>query len=204
MRQKLNENPVAQIAVIAVLLIAGGYLLLTQVMGGGESAAESPTSTTVSAPAEAATAEAAATPAAEAGTAEAAGASAGAASAPSERRLPHAVEAAYASGATIVLLIVHEGGIDDRLVSEAAGVLQGMPGVALFTASVREIARYAPITGPLGVNQAPALIVVRPRHLNGGAPAPATVTYGFQSASDIRQAVRDATYEGPELTYAPN
>jgi hypothetical protein len=200
MRQKLNENPVAQIVLVCVLLVAGGYLLLTKVMGGGESASESPASTTVSAPAEAGAPEAAL----ESVEGETAEATAAAAVAPSGDRLPHPIEAAYRSGSTIVLLITHDGGIDDHLVSEAAGVLHGIPGVDLFTAPVSQIARYASITGPLGVNQAPALIVISPRALNGGAQAPATVTYGFQSASDIRQAVQDAVYHGPQLTYAPN
>jgi hypothetical protein len=199
MRQKLNENPVAQVAVVCVLLLGVGYLLLTSFSGGGES--EEPPAAT--APVEAASPEAAES--LEAGVAGAtASSSATAANAPSERALPKPIESAYEDGSTVVLLIVHDGGIDDRLVANAAGVLGAMPGVAFFPVPVNEVARYAPITGPLGVDQAPALIVVRPRALNGAGAAPATVTYGFQSASDIRQAVRDATYHGPELTYAPN
>jgi hypothetical protein len=79
-----------------------------------------------------------------------------------------------------------------------------MSGVALFETSVDHIARYAEITGPLGVAEAPALVVVRSRRLNGGGPAPSTVTYGFQTADDVRQAIVDSRYRGPELTYAPN
>lgn len=200
MRQKLNENPVAQIVLVAVLLVAGGFLLLTSMSGGEESGAES-------SPAAAETTEAVTSEVptgTEAGIVGTPSASATAVSAPSERSLPQAVETAYEEGSTIVLLIVHDGGIDDHLVATAAEVLEATPDVAFFSAYVSHIARYAPITGPLGVNQAPALIVIRPRHLNGGAAAPATVTYGFQSAGDIRQAVRDATYNGPQLTYAPH
>jgi len=79
-----------------------------------------------------------------------------------------------------------------------------MPAVAFFSAPVDEIARYSAITGPLGVSQAPALIVVRPRALNGQGTAEATVDYGFRGAADVRQAVVDAGYKGPNLTYAPN
>jgi hypothetical protein len=190
MRQKLNENPVAQIAVVAVLLLAGGYLLLTT-MGGGGSAESSESSGAAASGSEA---ETSTTPAAAASSI----------SAPSERRLPRPVEEAYANGSTVVLLIYRPGGIDDHLLGDAADVLHGMSGVSLFEVPVKQIARYAPITGPLGVNQTPALVVVRSRRLNGDAPAPATVTYGFQSASDVAQAVRDADYRGPELSYAPN
>lgn len=200
MREKLNENPVAQIAVIGVLVLVAGIFLL-KTMGGGEAAegeAEAP------APAETATTtgeEGAVT----GGSLEEATPASAAASviAPSSRPLPDEVEAAYARGETIALLIFRPGGIDDKLVTDVIGEVEKMPGVALFTAPAGEIADYTPITGPLGVNQAPALIVVSPRSINGGEAAPATVTYGFQSVEDLRQAVIDAGYQGPELTYAP-
>jgi len=207
MRQKLNENPVAQIAVVAVLVVVAAIFLLGPLSGGGESSGSEASS---SAPAEAASTESATTPAgaetAVAGAAEGSApvGSTSAASVPSSRQLPPAVEAAYKRGATVALLIYRPGGIDDRRLAEAASVLDEMPGVAFFAAPASKIARYAPITGPLGVNQVPALIVVSPHRLNGSAPAPATVTYGFQSAGDIRQAVVDAGYHGPQLTYAPN
>ncbi len=197
MREKLNENPVAQIAVIGVLALIVGVFLLKG-MGGGESEEEAP------APVELGTAtpEEGATGSSLEESSPAASASS--VSAPSERPLPDAVEAAYARGDTVVLLIFRPGGIDDRRVASAVGVVRRMPGVALFTAPAGEIARYAPITGPLGVNQAPALIVVSPRAVSEGEAAPATVTYGFQSAAEVRQAVVDAGYRGPQLSYAPN
>jgi hypothetical protein len=195
MRQKLNENPVAQIAVIGVLVIVVGYFLLSSLGGGeeSESAGEAPATETAVASPEAAGIESA-TPAAA--TASAA--------VPSEGKLPAAVESAYAAGRTIVLLIYRPGGIDDKLTSEAAAVVEAIPDASLFEAKAGRVAKYAPITGPLGVDQAPALIVIRSKAMNGGGPAPATVTYGFQTASDIRQAIVDSKYQGPELTYAPN
>ena len=44
-RKALNENPVAQIAVLGVLAVVVGFLLLTRMGGksGGESSATSPT-----------------------------------------------------------------------------------------------------------------------------------------------------------------
>jgi hypothetical protein len=198
MREKLNDNPVAQIAVIGVLALIVGVFLLKG-MGGGESSegeAEAP----------AVEVEAGGTEEAVPGSAlegAAPAASATSVSAPSERYLPDGVEAAHARGDTIVLLIFRPGGIDDRRVANAVGVVEKMAGASLFSAPAGEIASYAPITGPLGVNQAPALIVVSPRSVSEGQAAPATVTYGFQGAAEVRQAVIDAGYRGPQLTYAP-
>jgi hypothetical protein len=183
MREKLNQNPVAQIALIAVLAIAAGYFLLSS-MGGGEEG---------SGGGEAAAASSGETSSAPVSTA----------TTPPDRPLPKAVERAYESGATVVLLVVRDGGIDDALVRKAATAVESDPGVALFVVPADKIARYTPITGPLGVERAPALIAIRPRRLNGGGPAPAEVTYGFQRAEDVQQAVQDAIYHGPQLTYAP-
>jgi hypothetical protein len=193
MRQKLNENPVAQIALIGVLAIVVGYFVLSNLSGGEESeGGETPPSTEVVVTEAGAGLEGAAPVAATASI-----------SAPSEQKLPADVEAAYANGETIVLLIYRPGGIDDELTEKAAQVVEGIPDTALFEAKADQVARYVAITGPLGVNQAPALIVIRSKERNGGDAAPATVTYGFQTASDIRQAIVDSKYNGPELPYAP-
>jgi hypothetical protein len=183
MRDKLNENPVAQIALIAVLAMLGGYLVLSN-MGGESSGGGSESS-------------------AEVESAEPVAATS-AVSAPVGRRLPHAVEAAYDRGETIALLIYRHGGIDDRAVADASAVIGTMPGVAFFDAPTDKIARYSAITGPVGVNRAPALVVVRARKHGDAEPAPATVTYGFQGPEEVRQAVIDAGYTGPEPSYAPN
>jgi pyruvate/2-oxoglutarate dehydrogenase complex dihydrolipoamide acyltransferase (E2) component len=202
MRQKLNENPVAQIVLVGVMLVVVGFLLVSG-MGGGseesapESSATPPATEESTAPSETATAT-------EGGAAPVISASTAAVSAPSDRQLPHAVEVAYAEDKTIALLIVRDGGIDDHLVREATQVLEDEPHVALFSAKAKHVARFAQITGPLGVNQTPALIVIRPKHLNGSGPAPASVTYGFQTKSDVRQAIQDAVYRGRKLTYAPS
>jgi hypothetical protein len=184
MRDKLNENPVAQIALIAVLALVGGYLVLSN-MSGGESGAASPP--------EAAEVE---------GSEQVSATSA--ISAPAGGRLPRAVEAAYDRGETIALLIYRRGGIDDVFVGDTASVIKTMPDVAFFDAPTAKIARYSAITGPVGVNRAPALVVVRARKKGDAEPAPATVTYGFLGPEEVRQAVIDAGYTGPEPSYAPN
>ncbi len=195
MRQKLNENPVAQIAIVAVLAVFAVIFLLKP-FGGGGGASEAST-----APAETVVASGETTGSLEGSVPSAA---ASGVTAPAARPLPGDLGAAYSRGETVVLLIYRSGGIDDDLVTRASNVLSEMSDVALFTAPTSKVARYSAITGPLGVNQTPALIVVRPRALNGSGPAPATVDYGFRSAADIRQAVVDVGYRGPELTYAPN
>jgi hypothetical protein len=212
MRQKLNENPTAQIALVGVLLVAAAFFLLTK-MGGGEEevAPEAELPAGIEAPAaegvppgSPGAARTAGEPIAVPGTAPEIAAATTSAGAPADRPLPPAVESAYAENKTIALLIVRDGGIDDHLVRDATDVLEGRPRVAFFSAKAAHIARFAQITGPLGVNQAPALIVIRPKHLNRQGPAPASVTYGFQTKNDVRQAIRDAVYRGRTLTYAPS
>jgi hypothetical protein len=211
MREKLNENQTAQIALVAVLALVVGYLVLSNMGGGSSSSAASTpatsteTGTVVSTTTIQPTTGTVESTEATGGTVEATPAAAtSAVTAPEGRPLPKAVDHAYQQGETIALLIYRPGGIDDHKVAEASSVLTAMPNVAYFSAPVDKVARYSAMTGPLGLSGAPALIVVRPRHLNEGAAAPATVTYGFQSAQDIKQAVIDAGYHGPELTYAPN
>jgi hypothetical protein len=103
----------------------------------------------------------------------------------------------------VVLLIVHDGGIDDHLVARSARLLESVPGIALFVVPAKQIARYAAITLGVDVSQVPALVVMRPRKLSGGSPE-ASVDYGFQTPQSVAQAVIDARYKGPEETYHPD
>lgn len=182
MREKLNENPMMQVALIGVLVVVVGFLLLTSMGGGGESSSSS-----------------AAEPEGSVETAEAVSSTTGI-SAPIGKGMPRKVESAFAHGETIALLVYSKGGIDDKAVRKASSTIAGMPHVALFTTPTTKVADYAAITGPIGVSQVPALIVVP--HGDHDAAAPATVTYGFHSPEQLRQAVIDAHYTG-ESTYAP-
>jgi hypothetical protein len=203
MREKLNENQTAQIALVAVLALVVGYLVLTHLGGGSSEAASAPAAEGESVTASV-TVETPEGTASVSGTVEAEPTAAtSAATAPAGRPLPKKVDRAYGDGETIALLVYRPGGIDDRKVAEAASVLAGRSGVAYFSVPVDKVARYSAITGPLGLSSAPALIVIQPRRLNNGGAAAATVDYGFQSKQDIKQAVIDAGYHGPELTYAP-
>jgi len=191
MREKLNENPLAQVALIGVLIVVG-FVMLTSMGGGGESAPE--TEAEVEAPATAAPA----LPEGEAGSVAALPSGPPPATSP----LPKAVTAAYDSGETVVLLVVRKGAIDDQMVKDETAVLSGMPDVSLFVVPSQQIARYAAITEGAGVNRVPALVVMRPKALSKGTPT-ASVTYGYQEAEGIVQAVTDARYQGRTLTYHP-
>jgi hypothetical protein len=191
MREKLNENPLAQMAVIGVLLIAG-IVMLMSMGGGGESEAgseaEPEATVTTSAPAITPASE---TPATGTPTAP-----------PAPPPPPKALTAAFDSGKTVVLLVLSEGGIDDRMVRADTAALAAVPDVALFVVPARKIARYASITEGVGVNRVPALIVLRPKALSHGVPT-ASVSYGYQGAQSVVQAVVDARYKGRTLSYHP-
>lgn len=197
MREKLNSNPVAQIALIGVLLLAAGFFVMSSMGGGGSEGGEESESSAASATealGEAAPAEAPA--GLDAALAMVSQASAGAAP------LPRPVYDAWQAGDTVVLLFVHDGGIDDKLVADATTRLSALSNVATFTVPASKISRYAAITEGVGVSRVPALVVVRPKRLHEAVPT-ASVSYGFQSGESVVQAVIDAGYEGPTVDYHP-
>jgi len=192
MREKLNENPLMQVALIGVLLVLAGVFLMSSMGGkGGEEEAES---ATVSATTESSTEVPAGLDAALAMVSQA--------SARSAKPLPHDVLAAWNDNKTVVLLFVHDGGIDDKLVKDATESLSSLPAAETFVIPAGEISRYAAVTEGVGVNRVPALVVVRPKHVHQTIPT-ASVNYGFQSGQSVVQAVIDAGYKGPTLAYHP-
>jgi hypothetical protein len=190
MRDKLNSNPVAQAAVLGVLLLAAGFFVLSSMGGGGkgEEGGASPSAESI-----------VATVAASEGSATAPAPGALAATAPPP---PAAVTAAFEANRTVVLLFVRNGGIDDRLVTGALAGLGSLPDVSAFVVPADRIARYAAIAQGVDVNRVPALVVLRPKRLDHGIPT-ASVTYGFQSPQSVVQAVVDAGYKGRTLGYHP-
>ncbi len=210
MRDKINNDPRFQIGIVVVLIAIAAFMFLKS-SGGGEEEEAAPTEATVSiAGTEASGTATGATPGeavegAVEGAVEAAseeGAAAIPASIPAPP-MPAPVASAYDSGQTVVLLVVHDGGIDDKLVKSAAQQLRSRPGVSLFVVPARQISRYAAITLGADVQQVPALLVMKPRDLSEGVPQ-ASVDYGFQTGQSVVQAVIDAGYDGPEATYHPN
>jgi hypothetical protein len=194
MREKLNENPVAQVGLVAVLLVLAAVFLLGKMGGGSEEEGEEGAPTPAAASA-IATAEVG--PGAQPPALPPPGSGPGAAP-----PLPHPVVAAFNADRTVVLLFVRAGGIDDRLTAAAVERLEGMPGVSPFVVQADQIAHYVSIAQGVQVNRLPALVVVRPRRLSSGVPA-ASVQYGFQSPESVVQAVVDAGYKGPTLPYHP-
>lgn len=194
MREKLNENPLMQVALIGVLLLVAGVFVMSSMGGKGGGGEEEAESTTASATTEAATEAPAGLSAALAMVSQA--------SADSAKPLPHDVLAAWNDNKTVVLLFVHNGGVDEKLVKDATDRLTSLPEAATFVIPASKISRYAAITEGVGVNRVPALVVVRPKHLHQTIPT-ASVSYGFQSGQSVVQAVIDAGYKGPTLDYHP-
>ncbi len=210
MREQLNSNPLVQLAVVGVLLIGVAVFVMSSGGGGEEEEPAGATEATVSVAGTSASGTATAATPGEAveGAIEAATEGAGgslsavgqaAAAAPP---LPRPVLDAWQANKTLVLLFVRDGGIDDRLVKLATDGLSGFRDAAIFVVPAAEIARYAAITEGVGVDRVPALVVVTPKHLKKTVPT-ASVSYGFQSAQSVAQAVIDAGYKGPAVDYHP-
>jgi hypothetical protein len=187
MREQLNSNPLAQLALVGVLLVAVGFFVLSG--GGGEEEGETGVSTTeptvgVTESTEGTASVSLPTPSLDAPP------------------LPRHVLRAYEANQTVALLFVREGGIDDRLVKRATQDIEAFPGVSLFVVPASRISRYAEISEGVGVQRVPALVVVTPKKLKQTVPT-ASVSYGFQSPQSIKQAIVDAGYEGPTVDYHP-
>ncbi|HVO55414.1 MAG TPA: hypothetical protein VMT37_13465 [Solirubrobacterales bacterium] len=212
MRDKLNNSPAAQVVVV-LILVAAAFFMFTKMGGGGSSSSEpseGEVAATVngalgtgSSPGEAVenavdTLESETT----ASTSQTASAPPVIPSSIAVPPLPAPVRRAYAADKIVTLLVVHDGGIDDKLVADSTRRLAGYPDAAVFVVPAKQIARYSAITLGAEVLRLPALVVVRPRRLNHGI-ARASVIYGFQTEAAIAQAMRDATYNGPEATYHP-
>jgi hypothetical protein len=195
MREKLNENPMAQVALVGVLLVVAAVFLLGKMGGGSEEEGESGESSAATAAVASAASEL------EAGGQSiqlpAPGSGPGSPPAP-----PRAVVSAFNAGDTVAILFVRDGGIDDHLVAEAVQRLEGMSRVATFVVPTHQLARWVSIAQGVDLNRVPALLVIRPKHLDHGYDA-TSVHYGFQSAESIVQAVVDARYRGGTLAYHP-
>ncbi len=191
MREQLNSNPLAQLALVGVLLVAVGFFVLSG-GGGGEEEAESGGAS--------AEATLGVTDAAEGGATAAVGLPPP--SSLDAPPLPRHVLRAYEANQTVALLFVREGGIDDRLVKRATEDIATFPDVSLFVVPANRISRYAEISEGVGVQRVPALVVVTPKRLKQSVPT-ASVSYGVQSPQSIEQAVIDAGYEGPTVDYHP-
>ena len=211
MRQAINNNPIVQVAVLGGLAVIVGLFFMMNMKGGSSSSSGSTASSAASTP------PATGAPSTDAGSTGTVTPGAGAStSAPPTTSgsvspsalvpgpgLPKPVIGAWKRGETVVLLIVRGGGIDDRLVHRSVRLLSADHGVAVFVTRAGKVARYSRITEGVGVSQAPALVVVRPKRITGPTPE-AQVDYGFRDAQGVVQAVHDAVYTGKDnLPYSP-
>jgi len=197
MREQLNSNPLAQLAVVGALLVGAALFFMSS--GGGGEAEESAGATEASVSVEGAVEEP--TESAAGGSLSSALSAVGP-SAAASRPLPRPVLDAWDANRTLVLLFVRDGGIDDRLVAISTAGLAAFRDVAVFVVPAAKIARYAAISEGVGVDRVPALVVVSPKDLKKTVPT-ATVSYGFQSPQSVAQTVIDAGYEGKTLDYHP-
>jgi hypothetical protein len=210
MRDAINNNPMVQLALVAVLVLVAGVMLAPQLLGHKKS--DSNTSTTsaqLTSPSGSVDLTVKSTP-----TAPSTSAAAGSTAAPAPqtvspealvpgRGLPRPVITAWKRGDTVVLLLVRRGGIDDRLVQSSVRSLSADSRMAVFVARANKIARYSRITRGVGVSQVPALVIVRPKRVSGAVPE-AQVSYGFRDSQAVVQSVHDALYSGKDnLPYSP-
>jgi hypothetical protein len=197
MRNAINENRTVQLALLAVLALAGGFLLLKS-KGGSESPAAQPALTSDATGAAAVPGETQ-PPLAEAtgssGAVDAGGATVPASMVPGPG-LPKGLLSAYRHGDAIALLVRRAGGFDDALVRDSVELLRALPGVEVYVTKAQHISHYTWLTQGVNVTDLPALVVLLPRKLTKGTPT-ASVSYGFRDSPSVLQAVQDALYRGP-------
>ncbi len=213
MRKALNENPTVQIATIGMLVLVVGLFFMVSMKKKSSTSPTTPTAssslatggpTTSAAVPDGSTGAAASAP--SAGVTAAPSGSAGSVTPEAlipGPGLPSSVVAAWKGGDAIALLIVRGGGIDDRMVRSSVESLSGDSHVSVFVTRAKDVARYSRITQGVGVDQVPALVMVRPRSETGSVPE-AQVSYGFRNSQSVVQAVHDALYNGrDDLPYSP-
>jgi hypothetical protein len=213
MRDAINENPIVQLAVIAILLLCTGLLIAPRMLKGDEKSSPPPPAAGSSASAVPAGSASASAALPSSSTAVPSSSMPSTAPAPTTSiapdalepgpGLPAAVVKAWRGGDTVVLLIVRGGGVDDRLVRGSVEGLSSDSRVSVFVARAKRVARYSRITQGVGLNRVPALVVVRPKRLSGQVPQ-AQVSYGFRDSQSVLQAVHDALYKGrDDIPYYP-
>jgi len=219
MRKALNENPMVQVAVLAIAAVIFAFILFTSVLKKDEPAAssssddpsvtadgvvpaESMGSSETSAPVETPSSSAPSTTPTTPATPDPAASAAGSEGLLPSKGLPKDVLVAYAKNKAIALLVIDPKGSSDKQVKAYTKALEKRNDVEVFIVDVRDIAKYSRITAGVSVSRVPALVVVKPRKLASGVPT-ATVSYGFRGAKSVSQAVDDALYKGKQLPSYP-
>jgi hypothetical protein len=207
MRNAINNNPKVQLGVLIALVLVAAVVLMPSMMGGKSSSGTA--ASTASAPAAPqASVDLSTQPPAGAAYAGATGVAPEATTVDPSALvpgpgLPRPTIDAWKDGKAVVLLVVRNHGIDDRLVSRSVRGLSGDSNLAIFSVRAKGIARYSRIAQGVGVSQVPALIIVRPKKVSGSVPE-AQVAYGFRDSQTVVQYVHDALYSGKDdLPYSP-
>ncbi len=205
MRQRLNDNPIMAVALVAVLGIAIIFLFLTRTSGSSSDSTAATTPATTPATGVATTdptAAATATPTTPATVAPSTSPTpTGSAPFVPGPGLPKQVVHAYNSDKVVVLLIFKRNGIDDTDVRHYVDKLSAkQEDAAIFQTAAKHIADYSRIAVGVDVSQVPAIVVLEPNrgHVDKNATPKATVTYGFHGFASIQQAIRNAQYNGPD------
>ena len=102
------------------------------------------------------------------------------------RGKPAALGRALSRGRTVVLFFFQPGSLDDEATAAAVARARGTRGVTVVSDRIRNVGRYGPIVGSLGVSQAPAIVIVdrrRQARLVEGFVDPQTLAQGI---ADIR------------------
>jgi hypothetical protein len=216
MRDAINNNPKVQLGVIAALVLLTAVVVLPSMMGHKSSGSSGTTTNTVSAQATTPNGSVDVTAqttqpvpgATSAAVPGATGVVPPAATVNPEALvpgpgLPAPLIDAWKQGKAVVLLVVRNHGIDDRMVSRSVRSLSSDSQLSVFVVHANRVARYSRITQGVGVSQVPALVIVRPRKVSGSVPE-AQVAYGFRDSQTVVQYVHDALYSGKDdLPYSP-
>jgi hypothetical protein len=203
-RKALNENPLVQVGLIAVLVLIAGFLLLTRVVNQGSSSAAPPATDAATTVAPVADPSAGSTAATTSPSAQPSSAGEGDEGFVAGPGLPSSVVDAFDSGKTVALLVVRTRGIDDRALELVSTALATRSEVQLFVLPAKNISKYSRIASGVDVDRVPALVVISPKRLAHGGLPTASVSYGFRGPKSVVQAVKDAEYKGKtNLPYYP-
>lgn len=102
-------------------------------------------------------------------------------------RVPGAVASALADGRVVVLMFAQSSGADDKATRARVERLEGdSRDLEVFTDNVSNLADYAAVVGGLGIDQAPATVIVSP-------DGDARVVQGFVDRRSLRQYAADAS-----------
>ena len=229
MREKLNENPMYQVAIIGVLALVVGFMILHSMSGPKAGTSQPDLGVT---PAQDADAPGGAAPAVvdnDIGAVPNGAQSAPNASAPAPAPtdnggggapavpangngsgfvagpgLPKDVANAYDNGKVIAVLVVRRPAIDDTKLVPMVEELKSRGDTAAFIVKAYHVSQYSRITQGVNVDRTPALVVVQPKRLTQGPLPNATVSYGYRGKQTVDQAIRDAEYSGrTNLPYYP-